>query len=64
MKNNGVGIYDMGFCPGPVPVLNHPAYNIWRFKYGFGGDHVEFLPTYGKVLDQIKGRAFKLIKNK
>ena len=58
-KQSGAKIYDMGFCPGPEPLKNHPQYNIWRFKYGFGGDHVEFLPIYGKILQPLRGRILK-----
>lgn len=62
MKKLGLQIYDLGFCPGPIPDQNHPAYNIWRFKYGFGGIHVQFMPTYGKVLNPITGSLFQLWK--
>jgi len=62
MKNRGAKMYDMGFCPGPIPEKNHPAYNIWRFKYGFGGTHVQFLPVFGKTIHPIKGRIFKQLK--
>ncbi len=62
MKKRGALKYDMGFCPGAVPLSSHPAYNIWRFKYGFGGDHVQFLPVYGKVLHPLKGRIFKFLR--
>lgn len=58
MKSRGNKIYDMGFCPGAVPVKDHSAYSIWRFKYGFGGVPVEFLPVYGKVLQPLRGRLF------
>ena len=64
IKKRGAKLYDLGFCPGPVPVKSHPAYNIWRFKYGFGGEHVQFLPTYGKTLHPLKGWIFKLLRNK
>jgi len=63
MKSKGLNIYDMAFCPGPVPIKEHPQFGIWQFKYGFGGDHVEFLPTYGKILKPISGRIFKLLKH-
>lgn len=59
MKYKGLKTYDMGFCPGAVPNINDPRYNIWKFKYDFGGNHVEFLPTYGKVLDPARGRLFQ-----
>ena len=62
MKSKGIKIYDMGFCPGSTPIKSDPSYNIWRFKYGFGGNHVQFLPTYGKVLTPIEGRIFQYIK--
>lgn len=58
-KAQGAKIYDMGFCPGPVPLKEHPAYKIWRFKYGFGGDHVEYLPVYGKAIKPVSGKIFQ-----
>ncbi|MCD4677608.1 MAG: peptidoglycan bridge formation glycyltransferase FemA/FemB family protein, partial [Desulfobacula sp.] len=64
MKAQGMKIYDMGFCPGHVPLKEHPHYQIWRFKYGFGGDHVEFLPTYGIIMQPIKGKVFHYLKYK
>ena len=62
MKHRNVPIYDMGFCPGPVPYKDHPQYSIWRFKYGFGGSHVQFMPAYGKPLLPLRGRIFRIIK--
>ncbi|MBN2863656.1 MAG: peptidoglycan bridge formation glycyltransferase FemA/FemB family protein [Bacteroidales bacterium] len=62
MKSLGLKVYDMGFCPGAVPYREHPAYDIWRFKYGFGGKHVQFMPTYGKVLNPVTGRLFQFLK--
>lgn len=62
MKNNGAHIYDLGFCPGPVPDPKHKAYHVWRFKYGFGGDHVQFMPTYGKVLKPIRGKLYEMVR--
>jgi lipid II:glycine glycyltransferase (peptidoglycan interpeptide bridge formation enzyme) len=62
MKAKGLKIYDLGFCPGPIPYSTHPRYHIWRFKYGFGGDHVEFLPTYGKVLRPLRGKIYQYVK--
>lgn len=61
LKRLGNKIHDMGFCPGPIPIKEHPMYGIWHFKHSFGGDHVEFLPTYGKVLRQLSGRIFKYL---
>lgn len=62
MKKKGLKIYDMGFCPGAIPDKNHSGYGIWRFKYGFGGDHVEFLPIYGKILTPLSGHIFKFLR--
>jgi len=59
MKSIGIKTYDMGFAPGPVPIKSHPRYSIWRYKYDFGGDHVEFLPTYGKAINPIRGKIFQ-----
>jgi lipid II:glycine glycyltransferase (peptidoglycan interpeptide bridge formation enzyme) len=59
MKSRGLKVYDMGFCPGPIPVEDDPRYSIWRYKYDFGGDHVEFLPNYGKVLKPLTGKIFQ-----
>jgi len=64
MKSLGLKVYDMGFCPGAVPYMEHPAYHIWRFKYGFGGKHVQFMPTYGKVMKPVTGRLFQYLKYK
>ena len=64
MKSKELKIYDMGFCPGPVPIQDDPRYNIWRFKYGFGGDHIEFLPVFGKSLAPIRGKIFQFLKYK
>jgi len=64
MKSKGLIIYDMGFCPGPIPIKGHPNYYIWRYKFDFGGDHVEFLPVYGKVLKPIRGRLFRYLRYK
>lgn len=64
LKKIGNTIHDMGFCPGPVPIESHPQYGIWHFKYSFGGDHVEFLPTYGKALNPLMGKLFQYYKYK
>ncbi len=63
-KKNNAKFYDLGFCPGSVPQKEHPSYKIWRFKYGFGGDHVQFLPIYGMAIQPLRGRMFKFIKYK
>jgi hypothetical protein len=64
VKSQGSVIYDMGFCPGPTPILEHPKFPIWSFKHGFGGSAVEFLPVYGKVLKPLRGRLFHFLNKK
>lgn len=62
MKDIGLKTYDMGFCPGNLPQEEHPEFNIWHFKYGFGGDYVQFMPVYGKILKPFTGRLFRIMK--
>jgi lipid II:glycine glycyltransferase (peptidoglycan interpeptide bridge formation enzyme) len=62
LKKMGLKTYDMGFCPGPVPVDDHPAFNIWRFKYRFGGKYVQYMPVYGKKLKPLTGSIFEYLK--
>lgn len=64
MKQKGLNLYDLGFCPGPIPIPDHPRYSIWRFKYGFGGQSVEFLPEYGKIIKPVSGRIFYFMRYK
>ncbi|MBW6480698.1 MAG: peptidoglycan bridge formation glycyltransferase FemA/FemB family protein [Bacteroidales bacterium] len=59
LKGLGLKTYDMAGCPGPVPVPGHPRFDMWRFKYGFGGDHVQMMPVYGKVLKPLRGNLFQ-----
>lgn len=63
-KENGSSIFDLGFCPGPIPDPDHPKYLIWRFKAGFGGMPVMFLPVFGKSLSTNKGRLFLLLNRR
>jgi lipid II:glycine glycyltransferase (peptidoglycan interpeptide bridge formation enzyme) len=61
MKNYGLKIYDMGFCPAAIPYASHPLFNIWHFKYGFGGMHVKYMPVYGKILNPVRGAVLKFL---
>lgn len=61
-KKKGLETYDLNFCPGPVPQEEHPKFNVWTFKYGFGGVHVEYMPTYGKILKPIRGKLFQKLR--
>lgn len=49
MRDRGHVWYDLGGCEGPVPVEGHPNYGVWRFKYGFQGEFVRFLPYMRRV---------------
>lgn len=62
LKREGHKKYDMAFCPGPVPQKNHPLFDMWRFKFGFGGEYIRFMPIYGKVLNPLTGNIIKHLK--
>jgi lipid II:glycine glycyltransferase (peptidoglycan interpeptide bridge formation enzyme) len=64
MKSLSLSVYDMAYCPGPIPINDHPNFNIWRFKHGFGGQYVQFMPTFGKALNPLWGRLFRLVRYK
>ncbi len=64
LKHKGYRIHNMGYSPGKTPIKGHPKYDIWHFKYGFGGMHVEYLPTYGKTIEPIRGNMYKYLKYK
>lgn len=49
LRDEGHAWYDLGGCEGPVPVEGHHNYGVWRFKYGFQGEFVRFLPYMRKV---------------
>lgn len=49
LRDEGHAWYDLGGCEGPVPVEGHHNYGVWRFKYGFSGEFVRFLPYMRKV---------------
>lgn len=50
LKEKNYKIYDLGGSPGAIPQKEHPNYWVWRFKKGFNGDYVEFLPRYRYIL--------------
>lgn len=49
MRERGHVWYDLGGCEGPVPIDRHENFGVWRFKYGFGGRFVRFLPYFRKI---------------
>jgi len=61
-KSEGLTLYDLAFCPGAVPEKDHPDINMWRFKYGFGGKHVQYMPVYGKILRPFTGGLFRYLR--
>jgi hypothetical protein len=48
-RDRGKTYYDLGGCEGPEPVEAHPNFGVWRFKHGFRGAFVEFLPYFRKM---------------
>lgn len=46
-KNQGLKFFDFGGCP-VRPTEEHPAYGVYRFKKGFGGEYIEFIG--GKII--------------
>ena len=46
-KGQGIKLFDFGGCP-VRPTEEHPAYGVYRFKKGFGGEYVEF--DGGKII--------------
>ncbi len=55
MRERGHVWYDLGGCEGPVPIDRHENFGVWRFKYGFGGRFVRFLPYFRKIRGPVPG---------
>lgn len=55
MRDRGAVWYDLGGCEGPVPIDRHHNFGVWRFKYGFGGRFVRFLPYLRKIRGPMAG---------
>ena len=55
-KGNGIKYFDFGGCP-VRPTEEHPAYGVYRFKKGFGGEYIEF--NGGKII--INTWKYKLL---
>lgn len=55
-KENGIKCFDFGGCP-VRPDEDHPAYGVYRFKKGFGGEYIEF--NGGKII--INKWKYKLL---
>ncbi len=49
LRDRGHRYYDLGGCEGPVPAKDHPNYGVWRFKHGFRGEYVRFVPFMRKI---------------
>lgn len=53
--------YDLGGCEGPEPQEGHPNYGVWKFKHGFQGEFVRFLPYHRKARGSVSGALLKVI---
>jgi hypothetical protein len=49
LRDRGKTYYDLGGCEGPEPIESHPNFGVWRFKHGFRGAFVQFLPYFRKM---------------
>lgn len=70
-KKSGCQSFDMWGALGPKPKPNDPWFGFHRFKAGYGGQLIEFFPTYDLVfdpgrylvyrhLDQVRSAGLKL----
>ena len=62
LRDNGKRYYDLGGCEGPTPEKGHPNYGVWRFKHGFRGQYVEFMPYYRKTRGVFSRMLLKLAR--
>jgi lipid II:glycine glycyltransferase (peptidoglycan interpeptide bridge formation enzyme) len=57
-KKIGCQLFDMWGALGPDPNPNDPWYGFHRFKAGYGGQLVEFFPTYDLVFQPIQYQLY------
>lgn len=57
LRELGRSVYDLGGSPGPVPQKEHPNYGVWTFKHEFGGDWVDYLDQYQRVMNPAADKA-------
>lgn len=58
-KEQGVKFFDFGGCP-VHPDESHPAYGVYRFKKGFGGDYMEFDGGH-IILQQLRYKVLQFL---
>lgn len=56
-KSGGCEIYDFGGIPY-YKEENHPAYGLYRFKRGFGGEVVEYAGEFSKLYNKLAAKIF------
>lgn len=61
MRDLGKRYYNLGGAEGPRPIPGHPNYGVWRFKAGFRGEYVDFLPAFRKSFGVRSGRVLTLL---
>lgn len=61
MRDRGKRYYNLGGAEGPRPIPGHPNYGVWRFKAGFQGEYVDFLPVFRKSFGPGSGRVLNLV---
>lgn len=61
MRDLGKPFYNLGGAEGPRPIPGHPNYGVWRFKAGFQGVYVDFLPYFRKSFGARSERVLNLL---
>lgn len=59
-KQNGYRWFDLWGTLGPNPVESSPQFGFHRFKVGFNGEMVEYLPAYDMVVNKPMYYLFKV----
>ncbi len=61
MRALGKRYYNLGGAEGPKPIPGHPNYGVWRFKAGYQGVYVDFLPYFRKAFRPRSERVLELV---
>ncbi len=52
-RSLGKPVYNFGGSPGPVPDPAHPNFTVWKFKYEFSGEYVDFFGSWQRTLRPV-----------